>query len=236
MKRMDQNSSTTTFDSTAMAASFASLNVSKVTVERIGTLSNDEPLIAPVYDGHKIVLDLTTCEDDWLEILATNATTQPHYENEVAETLHVALKLHEHDAILLDELDKKIMTEKGYSVIKSKLPWYSMNRGKGKVIVNFAMGNTAAPTQLRIFKDGKFTKGTGYAFLQDCLGGDRLQDFVCKAIVEMECIQESSEAINVLITAHSVMLVKIPKRTVVDYSADEEEIAIRAAKRLKYRF
>ena len=64
-------------------------------------------------------------------------------------------------------------------------------------------------------------KGVGQTFLQECLGGDTLKDYRCKAKVLLECIHETPESISITLTMLSAIFVPVPKRCVVDYSADE---------------
>jgi hypothetical protein len=54
--------------------------------------------------------------------------------------------------------------------------------------------------------------------------------------VELECIQQANNSISILLTTHAIIFATMPKRSVVDFTADEEVAVIRAAKRLKYRF
>jgi hypothetical protein len=109
----------------------------------------------------------------------------------------------------------------GYST-NSKKAWFPTHRGGGKIILNVAVQKTAAPTTLRFLQSGGFVKGQGQEFLQARLDGGSLKDFRCKAMVELECIQENDDGFTVLITAHSVMFVPLPKRAAVDYTKDEE--------------
>ena len=209
-----------------------------ITITNLGLRSDGNPLLAPLYKGSKIVLDLTPGGDDWLEVLDVNSAPLEQHSGEAVQALHVAVRLDDPSAAqasVLDHLDKLLQKEMGYST-KSKKAWYSTHRGNGKIILNIAVQNTSAPTTLRFFQNGKFEKGHGQEFLQARLAGGSLKDYRCKAKVELECIQENDDGITVLITAHSVMFVPTPKRTVVDYTEEEEAAVIQAAKRLKYTF
>ena len=167
-----------------------------------------------------------------------NSAPMEHHSGEAVQALHLAVLLDGPSAStvpILDKLDKRIQKAMGYST-KSKKGWYSTHRGNGKIILNIAVQNTAAPTTLRFFQDGRFEKGHGHEFLQARLAGGSLKDYRCKAKAELECIQENDDSFTVLITAHSVMFVPMPKRVVVDYTDEEEKAVIQAAKRLKYSF
>jgi hypothetical protein len=208
------------------------------TVTKLGLRSDGEPLLAPLYLGSKLVLDLTPGEDDWLEVLDVNSSPMDHHAGETMQALHMAVRLDGSSADAtpkLDVIDQLLQKEMGYR-LKSGKTWYSMHRGNGKIILNIAVMNSETPTTLRFFKKGSFEKGHGMEFLQTHLAGGSLKDYRCKAKAELECIQQNGDSITVLITAHSVMFVPMPKRTVVDYTEEEEKAVIQAAKRLKYRF
>jgi len=50
----------------AMASSLGDIVAQDIKVSEVGLLSDDTSLLAPIYNGRKIVLDLTPGEDDWL--------------------------------------------------------------------------------------------------------------------------------------------------------------------------
>ena len=220
----------------AMASSLGDIVAEDIKVSEVGLLSDDTSLLAPIYNGRRIVLDLTPGEDDWLEVSEVNSAPTEHHTGEKTQALHVAVRLSEADAAKLDAIDKTLRKEMGYSVISSGRAWYGMHRGGGKVLLNLIVANSVALTSLRFLQDGILKKGAGQAFLDECLGGAGLKDFYCKVKVELECIQETGDTISVLLTTHSVIFAPVPKRTVVDFTDEEEKAAIRAAKRLKYRF
>ena len=226
----------------SMALSLADLDLEApgkcVTISTIGLRSDGEPLLAPLYNGAKIVLNLTPDADDWLEVLDVNSAPMDHHEGEAAQTLHVAVRLDGDSAAaapVLDKLDMLLQRELGYRT-NSKKAWFPTHRGNGKIILNVVVQKTAAPTTLRFLQSGGFEKGHGQEFLQARLDGGSLKDFRCKAMAELECIQENDDGFTVLITAHSVMFVPLPKRAAVDYTKDDEAAVIQAAKRLRYRF
>lgn len=222
-----------------MACSITDLVLGDITITNLGFRSDGAPLLAPLFKGNKIVLDLTPGADDWMEVLGVNDSPMEHHSGEAVQALHVAVSLSGTSADatpILDNLDRVLQKAMGYSVTKSKKTWYSTHRGNGKIILNIPVHNTAAPTTLRFFHNGRFEKGHGQEFLQARLAGGSLKDYRCKAKAELECIQENDDGFTVLITAHSVMFVPVPKRSVVDYNDEEEKAAIQAAKRLKYRF
>jgi len=220
----------------AMAVPLASIVDDDVSVAQVGILSNEASLLAPLHSGCKIVLDLTPGEDDWLEIIGANSAALPHHEGEETQALHLAIQLKDEEGARLDALDKVIQRKMNYSVMRSRKAWKGMHRGGGKVIVNVILGNSVALTPLRFVQGGVMKKGFGKAFLDQCLDGADLKDFYCKAKVELECIQETAEDFCINLTVHSIIFAPMPKRTIVDFTPDEEEAVIRAAKRLKYRF
>ena len=231
----------TTLDSNellpTMAISLASIDDVNITVSEVGLLGSEAFLQAPFYNGRKIVLDLTPGDDDWLEILDANGESMAHHEGETTQALHVAVRLSDDCIDKLKVIEKKIQKLMGYSVIGHKAKaWYGMHRGGGKVILNIVMDDSAALTPLRFLQGGQIKKGFGKAFLDQCLDGANLKDFYCKAKVEMECIHEAADTISILLTVHSVIFAPVPKRAIIDFTDDEEAAAIRAAKRLKYRF
>ena len=219
-----------------MASSLGEIVAKDIKVSEVGLMGNATSLLAPVYNDRKIILDLTPGEDDWLEVLEVNTTVAAHHEGEDTQALHLAVRVSGDDAAKLDAIEKKVQKEMGYSVITSGKPWYGMHRGGGKVILNLIMASSVAPTSLRFLQDGTLKKGAGPAFLEQCLSGGCLKDFYCKAKVELECIQQADSTISILLTTHSVIFAPVPKRSVVDFTAEEEAAAIRAAKRLKYKF
>lgn len=228
-----------TFDSSTllptMASSLASIITADICVQEVGSLSDNSSLLAPLHNGSKIVLDLTPGEDDWLEVLACNSDAFQHHESEATKALHLAVRLTEADSAKLDAIEKQVQKVMNYRVIGGKT-WFGMHRGDGKIILNLVVGDSVALTPLRFLQGGAFKKGAGQDFLNKCLEGSGLKDFCCKVKVELECVQQANDAISILLTVHSVIFVPVPKRSIVDYTVDEEEAVIRAAKRLKYRF
>ena len=77
-------------------------------------------------------------------------------------------------------------------------------------------------------------EGVGKAFLDECLAGDSLKDFYCKAKVGLEFIHETVDSISVVLRVHSTIFTPVLKCTIVQYSAAEKESCMRASKRLKY--
>ena len=207
-----------------------------ITVGVAGVVADDVDLSVPLCEGEKIVLDLTPGADDWLRILAANAAPMKHHEMDEAEALHLAVQLSESDAYLLLELDKKISCAYGYSAIKSPLPWIAMTKSSGKTVVNLILRNSEAPTRISVLKDEHVLTGSGAEFLNDCLKGRSLADFMCKAIVELECINKGEAQIGVMLSLHHLVLTPVPKRTRVEYSESTLEAALISAKKLKYRF
>ena len=221
----------------AMVSSLYSISSDGVSVSSLGLLEDGNVLYAPVQDGRKIVLDLTPEEDDWLTILNDSNAAMPHQDGHDTLSLHMAVKLSPADCSKLDDLEKQIQKAHGYSVLRNNgKTWYTMRRGDDKVILNLVLENSQSLTPLRFIQDGKIKKGFGKKFLDDCLAGSVLRDFQCKAKVELECVQETSDSISVTLTVHSVVFAPMPKRIIVDLTTDEEEMMIRASKRLKYRF
>jgi len=221
-----------------MACSLADVMVCSFTLRELGLRADGQPLLGPLYLGKKLVLDLAPGADDWLEVLDVNSAPTDHHAGETTQALHVAVRLDGASAEAapkLDAVDRKLQKEMGYQ-LKSGKTWYNMHRGNGKIILNVAVQNPVAPTVLGFFKGDRFEKGHGMEFLQAHLAGGSLKDYRCKAKAELECIQEDGNSITVLITAHSLMFVPMPKRAVVEYTEEEEAAMIQAAKRLRYRF
>jgi len=220
----------------AMAITLESTNILNLTVSEVGVLANETSLLAPFHNGRKIILDLTPNEDDWLEVLEVNGDSMVHHEGETTKALHMAVRLSDNAIDKIDAIEKKIRILMGYSVLGAKKAWYGMHRGGGKVILNLVMSDSATLTPLRFLQGGQLNKGFGQAFLNECMDGTNLKDFYCKAKVELECIHETSDTISILLTVHSVIFAPVPKRSIVDFTDEEEAAVIRAAKRLKYRF
>ena len=220
----------------AMASSLASILTDNIKVSEIGLLVNGTSLLAPFYDNRKVVVDLTPGEDDWLDILGANQTAMPHHEGELTQALHMVVLLNEADATKLDAIERKVQKCIDYKVTPSGKPRYGMHRGSGKVPLNIVLEEFTNLTPLRFLQGGICKKGFGKQFLDNCLNGACIKDFLCKVKVELECIHETEDAFNILLTVHSVIFAPIPKRCLVDFTPEEEAIAIRAAKRFKYQF
>jgi hypothetical protein len=207
-----------------------------VTVGVAGAVGDAVPLQVPLYDGEKIVIDLTPGDDDWLRILNANTSPMKHHVLDEAEALHMAAQLSEDNAKLLLELDNKIRLASGYSTLGDSVSWKAMANRSGKTVMNIVLKNSVAPTRISMLKDDHFLDGAGAEFLNERLQGKPLADFMCKATVELECIHRSNTQIGVTISLHHLVLTPIPKRTRVEYSDTALEAALRAAKRLKYEF
>ena len=213
------------------------LNSADITVADLGKLEDGSVLTAPFQGGRKIVIDLTPEEDTWLDITEVNAAILPHHAGHDTQSLHIAVHLNTADSFKLESIEKKIQKAHGYSVLRNNgKTWVGMHQGEGKVVLNIVLENSAAPTPLRFIQDGAMKKGFGKVFLDECLQGACLKDFHCKAKVELECIHETAETINVTLTVCSIVFTPMLKRNIVDYSLAEEEAFIRASKRLKYAF
>jgi hypothetical protein len=207
-----------------------------VTVGIAGAVGDAVPLQVPLYDGEKIVIDLTPGDEDWLRVINANAEPMKHHELHEAEALHVAVQLSEDDAQLLLELDRKIRDASGYSTRNAAVSWKAMTNRNGKTVMNIVLSNSGAPTRISLLKDDHILDGEGADFLNDCLQGRPLADFMFKAAVQLECIHRTDAQIGVTISLHHLVLTPIPKRTRVEYSQSTLEAALRAAKRIKYQF
>ena len=86
----------------------SSLTSDAVTVGVVGAVGDDVKLRVPLYEGEKIVLDLTPGDDDWLRVINANAAAMKRRELHGAEALHMAAQLDEDDAQRLLELNNKI--------------------------------------------------------------------------------------------------------------------------------
>ena len=111
-----------------------------------------------------------------------------------------------------------------------------MTNRSGKTVMNIVLNNSGAPTRISVLKDDHVLDGEGAEFLNECLQGKTLADFLFKAVVELECIHKSEAQIGVTLSLHHLVLTPVPKRTRVEYSESTLEAALRAAKRLKYEF
>jgi hypothetical protein len=208
----------------------------EVTMGVIGAVGDAVPLQVPLYEGEKIVIDLTPGDDDWLRVINANAEPMKHHELHEAEALHVAVQLSESDAQMLLALDNKIRDAYGYSTMRAAVSWKSMTNRTGKAVMNLVLNSSGAPTRISLLKDDHMLDGEGAEFLNECLQGKPLADFMFKAAVELECIHRTDAQIGVTITVHHLVLTPVPKRTRVEYSQSYLEAALRAAKRIKYQF
>ena len=233
---MDQSFLSENTNLAAMVSTLAAINVGNVTVGELGLLTDGSTLMGPFYEGHKIVLDLTPGEDDWLEVIGANPTALQHYNGEETQALHLAVRLGDDDSKILEALEKKMQRCLGYSVISSGKAWKGMHRGQGKVILNIILGNSAALTPLRFVQGCTLKKGFGQSFLDECLNGGSLADYNCRVKVELECIHDTPDDISINLRVHTVIFAPVPKCNLVDLTTEEEDVAIRSAKRFKYRF
>jgi len=220
----------------AMTSPLFSIDPAGVSISELGILSNGATLEAPIYNGSKIILDLTAGEDDWLEIMEANPTVLEHHAGEPTRAMHIAVHLDVASVKQLTDIEKQVQRCKGYSVINSNKAWKGIHRGNGKIILNVVLDWSLALTPLRFVHNGILKKGVGEAFLAECLGESSLTDYQCKVKVELECIHETANDISITLTVHSMILTQMRRRAIVDFTADEEAAAIRAAKRIKYRF
>ena len=67
----------------------SSLTSDAVTVRVAGTVGDAVALQVPLYEGEKIVLDLTPGDDDWLRVINANAAPMKHHMLHDAEALHM---------------------------------------------------------------------------------------------------------------------------------------------------
>jgi hypothetical protein len=220
----------------AMVSTLAAINVGNVTVGELGLLTDGSTLMGPLYEGHKIVLDLTPGEDDWLEVIDANTTALQHYNGEETQALQFAVRLGDDDSKILEALEKKMQRCLGYSFMSSGKAWKGMHHGQGKVILNIILGNSTALTPLRFVHGGTLKKGFGQSFLDECLNGGNLANYNCRVKVELECFHKPPDDISVNLRVHTVIFAPVPKCNLVDLTTEEEVVAIMSAKRFKYRF
>ena len=219
----------------AMARALGDIGSGDISVEPLGQLEDNTILRAPFQEGRKIILDLTPGEDAWLNVLEVNAGMMPHHEGHETQCLHMAVQLDGVDYFKLEAIERKIQKAFGYSVIHNAgKTWYGMHHGEGKVILNLVLANSQSPTSLIFIQGGVMKEGVGKAFLDECLAGDSLKDFYCKAKVGLEFIHETGDSISVVLRVHSTIFTPVLKCTIVQYSAAEKESCMRASKRLKY--
>ena len=220
----------------AMALPVKDVALRSIRVAELGLASDGTSIMAPFLGERKLILNLTPLEDDWLPITAANMDTLPHHEGEAAKSLHVVVKLNGANVERLDSIDTEIRRASGYKPIRDRIIWKSIHCGEGKMVLNIVLEESAAPTPLWFISGDIVKKGTGQAFLNECRGSAPWQDFKCKAKVLLECINRTEECIAVTVTVLSVIFASMPKRTIVDYAADEEAAALRSVKRFKYQF
>ena len=221
----------------AMASTLMELNSADITVEHLGLLDTGEALVGPFQRGRKIIVDLSPEEDTWLDVDEVNTAVLPHHEGQEAEALHLAVHLNTAESFKLEAIEKKIQKAYGYSVIQNLgKTWYPMQLGEGKVVRNVVLEHSKSPTLLRFIQAGVMKKGVGKAFLEECLAGAKLTDFHCKVKMELDFLHVTAESINVTLTAHSIAFIPMLKRTVVDFTAEEDETMMRSSKRRKFMF
>ena len=228
----------------AMAISLQDLEVSELRGRILGTSSNGHELWEPTHKGEKIVLDLTPGEDDWLNIKFVDTSPLPHLHGESPQALCVMVSLSEECCEKLEAVDNKMMEVCQYSVMSGKimdeaqhherLCWKGIHCGGGDIIMNLVLEDSTLPTELKFIKNGRIVKGVGKAFLDSCLEGRSLKEFVCKPKVLLESVNETPEFITITVRVLSVILVPTVAPKMVAHTPDEDAAALRAAKRLRY--
>ena len=203
-----------------------------ISVEKVGVLESGEQLYAPLHNGQPILLNLTPGEDEWLKVLAANAELLPHHCSEDAQVLHLAVGLNTPTADKLDMIENRVK-DLFYKDELLKIFWKTMHLGEGKLVLNLVMEASASPTVLRFVEGNTMKRGIGHAFFKEQVGENTLSDFKCKAVVQLEFIHVA-ETININMTVHTIVFAKPPKRSIVDYTAMDEDIILQAAKRFKY--
>ena len=220
----------------AMALPLRDVQVLKIRVAELGLASDGTSILAPFLGEQKLILDITPLEDDWLPITAANMDALPHHVGESAQSLHVAVKLNDAEVEHLSKIDAAIRGASGFKPTRDRIIWKSVHGGEGKIVLNMVLEGSAAPTPLWFISSGTIKKGTGLAFLNERRGSVPWKDFMCKVKVLLECIHRTEECITVTVTVLAVIFAPTPKRTIINYAADEEAAALRSAKRFKYQF
>ena len=203
----------------------------------LGVRCDGQPLLAPSYNGRRMDINLTPGEDDWLQILDVDGDLSEHHQGDPAQALHLAVQVNQEDAAKLERIDQLMQKQVNYAIIRpGSKPWFGMHHGDGRVVLALLLEDSVAPTTMKFVQGDVLKAGTGKAFLDECLNGASLKDFCCKALVQLECLQCTSDEYSIVLVVHEVIFAPFPKRTIVRYTAAEDAAAMRAAKRLKYRF
>ena len=225
--------------SLTMASPICAYKDGNITSSHLGLLSDDSSLWQPLHEGKQIVIDLTPGEDDWLDIVGANAALTPLHEGEVTKSLKLAVKLPLQDADVLADIEMRIKQAMNYSAVQCKVFWKGLLGGDGKVAVHLVLEDTHALTAINFIWDNTYQKGSGKQFLDSIIGSEfytTLKNFRCKAKVLLECMQETPEYITLTCTVLSCIFVPAPTRRIVDHTPEEMAVAVRAAKRFRYRF
>jgi hypothetical protein len=224
----------TPLELTAMALPLSAIEPQELDGRQFGVTSNGTELWEPTFKGRTIVLDLAPGVDDFLNVQGVDRAQSAHFLGESAQALCMGVSLGYDDRLKLDAIDAKMKRVCNYTSIGGKTIWKNMHCGV--VVLHLVLGDTAQPTVLKFVKDGKMLEGAGKDFLDSCLAGRRLEDFICKPKVVLECVHETPDYITITITVLSVIFVPAARRALVSHTKEDDAAVIQAVKRLKYQF
>jgi len=217
----------------AMAITLHSIDVECLAGRQFGVASDGTELWEPTFKGQKIILDLAPGAK-FLDVKGVDRELMPHFRGEAAQSICVAVHLGVEDQAKLDSIDDAMKKVFKYSAFGGKVLWKNMYCGH--MVLNLVLADTAQPTLLKFVKGDRVLKGVGKDFLDSCLAGRRLEDFICKPKVLLECVQETSDYIMITVTVLSIIFAPAPRRVLVTHTEEEDAEAIQAVKRLKWQF
>jgi hypothetical protein len=143
----------------------------------------------------------------------------------------------------LEAVDAKMMGVRQYSMQhggildghdRERVCWKGIHCGGGDIIINLVLDDSALPTELNFIKKGGYLTGSGKDFLDCCLEGRSLKEFVCKPIVLLESVNETPEFITITVRVLSIIFLPALAPKMAAHTSTQKATALRAAKRLRY--
>ena len=217
----------------AMALPLSAIEPLDLGGRQFGVSSDGVELWQPTFKGRPIALDLAP-GGNWLDVSSVGRDLTTHFGGEAARTLCVAVSLGVEDQAKLDCIDDMMKRVRKHSSIRGNVLWKHMHCGQ--VVLHLVLADTAQPTVLKFVKGVRVLKGVGKDFLDSCLEGRRLEDFICKPKVLLECMRNTSDYITITVTVLSIIFAPAPRRVLVTHTEEEDAEAIQAVKRLKWQF
>ncbi len=192
---------------------------------QLGKSQSGSTVYALRLDNKAVLLDLTPGKDDWVQL--GRGFDHSLLQRSETTVIKVLVEVPCMAVPLLKAMDTRIWHQcrEFYPAIK----YMPMVQKENMVLVSMVMEGSTLLTELHFsLLDGTCVTGTGLEFLKAQLGDKSFEDFECKMLVELQCIEKTlidggkpdPRRTGVTIKVHSAFFAEVMQQKVISYSPE----------------